>query len=337
MDEDDELYGDHLGRDDNEDEEGSKSDDSDEDVEIVLDSFDKPSEEEEKPAALVNIKPQQQISKEEDSKAAAPTAKSTIDINAVGQYEGKDIYDADLDSFEDKPWRKPGADITDYFNYGFTETTWRQYIGKQKQIREEQKMSRMIHVHEFKPDDYHDGYMQSNDGGQGAKYQRIQQRNFNVHGKRPREQDDSVIQVLGNEYNEPRRDMGQKWIRDSKEWTITLHNHIITSKDYHGPPPMFNPEMGGPVPYEMFRRGNMPPMPMKGPPPRSSGAGTSRDRHDQPIPYPPPGSSRGFRDRPDERHYNDDKRSEDDRRGSDRRDSRDSRDSRKRGYDDKRR
>ncbi|KAG4086589.1 hypothetical protein H8356DRAFT_1342058 [Neocallimastix lanati (nom. inval.)] len=29
--------------------------------------------------------------------------KSTTDINASGQYEGQNIYDIDLDSFEEKP------------------------------------------------------------------------------------------------------------------------------------------------------------------------------------------------------------------------------------------
>lgn len=38
---------------------------------------------------------------------------------------------------EDKPWKRPGADITDYFNYGFTEDTWMQYCDKQKILRQE--------------------------------------------------------------------------------------------------------------------------------------------------------------------------------------------------------
>ncbi len=37
----------------------------------------------------------------------------------------------------DKPWRKPGADITDYFNYGFTEDTWNIYCERQKKLRSE--------------------------------------------------------------------------------------------------------------------------------------------------------------------------------------------------------
>lgn len=38
---------------------------------------------------------------------------------------------------EDKPWRKPGADITDYFNYGFNEETWKAYCDKQRKLRME--------------------------------------------------------------------------------------------------------------------------------------------------------------------------------------------------------
>jgi pre-mRNA 3'-end-processing factor FIP1 len=41
---------------------------------------------------------------------------------------------------EDKPWRKPGADITDYFNYGFNEVSWRTYCAKQKMLRENKKV-----------------------------------------------------------------------------------------------------------------------------------------------------------------------------------------------------
>lgn len=46
-------------------------------------------------------------------------------------------YAIDPDTVADKPWNKPGEDITDYFNYGFTETTWKEYTNKQKRLREE--------------------------------------------------------------------------------------------------------------------------------------------------------------------------------------------------------
>lgn len=36
----------------------------------------------------------------------------------------------------DKPWRRPGADQTDFFNYGFDEFTWATYCLKQKTMRD---------------------------------------------------------------------------------------------------------------------------------------------------------------------------------------------------------
>ncbi|KAJ1513759.1 pre-mRNA 3-end-processing factor fip1l1 [Coelomomyces lativittatus] len=60
-----------------------------------------------------------------------------VDVNAVAQFEGKPITETSLDSLEEKPWRQPGADLTDYFNYGFTEETWQQYCEKQRSLREE--------------------------------------------------------------------------------------------------------------------------------------------------------------------------------------------------------
>ena len=37
------------------------------------------------------------------------------------------IFDVDIDSFEEKPWRHPGVDISDFFNFGFDEESWKQY------------------------------------------------------------------------------------------------------------------------------------------------------------------------------------------------------------------
>lgn len=80
------------------------------------------------------------------SNVNATANRPGVDINPMGQYEGKDIVDLDLD-YDDKPWLKPGADITDYFNYGFDEMTWRAYAEKQKMLRDEvaqQKKMRVI-------------------------------------------------------------------------------------------------------------------------------------------------------------------------------------------------
>ena len=48
----------------------------------------------------------------------------------VGTINGDSAVEFDMESLEEKPWRKPGADITDYFNYGFTEETWTAYCNR---------------------------------------------------------------------------------------------------------------------------------------------------------------------------------------------------------------
>lgn len=37
------------------------------------------------------------------------------------------VFDIDLETLEEKSWQRPGADITDYFNFGFNENSWKQY------------------------------------------------------------------------------------------------------------------------------------------------------------------------------------------------------------------
>ncbi|KAK0553875.1 cleavage polyadenylation factor subunit fip1 [Tilletia horrida] len=48
--------------------------------------------------------------------------------------EGPMLYEVDPASFSDKPWRRAGADLSDYFNYGFNEDTWRQYSERKRTL-----------------------------------------------------------------------------------------------------------------------------------------------------------------------------------------------------------
>lgn len=96
-------------------------------------------------------------------KASEAASKSTVDINANPVYPaaGKPITQVNIDEGKwqtqelqrfrtgtnpkiltdlpdnDKPWRKPGTDISDYFNYGFDEFTWALYASKQESVRGE--------------------------------------------------------------------------------------------------------------------------------------------------------------------------------------------------------
>ncbi|XP_045204187.2 pre-mRNA 3'-end-processing factor FIP1-like [Mercenaria mercenaria] len=71
--------------------------------------------------------------------AVTTQATKGVDVDGEGTVNGIPLYEFSLDTLrdEDKPWRKPGADITDYFNYGFNEETWRKYCQKQNRIRAE--------------------------------------------------------------------------------------------------------------------------------------------------------------------------------------------------------
>jgi pre-mRNA 3'-end-processing factor FIP1 len=67
---------------------------------------------------------------------------SKIDVDAKPIYEpaGKPITQVNIDedlNENDKPWRRPGTDISDYFNYGFDEFTWALYASKQETLRSE--------------------------------------------------------------------------------------------------------------------------------------------------------------------------------------------------------
>ncbi|XP_013929586.1 PREDICTED: pre-mRNA 3'-end-processing factor FIP1-like isoform X2 [Thamnophis sirtalis] len=67
--------------------------------------------------------------------ASAKSQPKGIDLEASGNVNGLPVIEVDLESFEDKPWRKPGADLSDYFNYGFNEETWKAYCEKQRRLQ----------------------------------------------------------------------------------------------------------------------------------------------------------------------------------------------------------
>ena len=54
-------------------------------------------------------------------------------------------FDVDIDLLETHPWRLRNVDLSDYFNYGFTEAQWVQYSEKQLQIRAKVGLGPYIH------------------------------------------------------------------------------------------------------------------------------------------------------------------------------------------------
>ncbi|KAG5243763.1 FIP protein [Salix suchowensis] len=60
----------------------------------------------------------------------------------------KTIFDVDIDGFEEKPWKYPGVDISDYFNFGLNEESWKDYCKQLEQYRLETTMQSKIRVYE---------------------------------------------------------------------------------------------------------------------------------------------------------------------------------------------
>jgi len=58
-----------------------------------------------------------------------------LDPNVTPSINGKSIFDVNPSEFDEKPWLRPGANIADYFNFGFTEETWNEYAEKQRLLR----------------------------------------------------------------------------------------------------------------------------------------------------------------------------------------------------------
>ncbi|XP_039039655.1 FIP1[V]-like protein isoform X1 [Hibiscus syriacus] len=60
----------------------------------------------------------------------------------------KTIFEVDIDSFEEKPWKYPGVDLSDFFNFGLNEETWKDYCKQLEQRRLETTMQSKIRVYE---------------------------------------------------------------------------------------------------------------------------------------------------------------------------------------------
>ncbi|XP_042504824.1 FIP1[V]-like protein isoform X2 [Macadamia integrifolia] len=60
----------------------------------------------------------------------------------------KTVFDIDIDSFEEKPWKQPGVDTADFFNFGLDEEKWKGYCRRLEQFRLEAAMQSKIRVYE---------------------------------------------------------------------------------------------------------------------------------------------------------------------------------------------
>lgn len=66
--------------------------------------------------------------------ATAPPSHPAINIDLPGTFDGRSILDVDLNAMSEKPWRRPGSDLSDWFNYGFDEISWEAYCYRRRDL-----------------------------------------------------------------------------------------------------------------------------------------------------------------------------------------------------------
>ncbi|KAL8892726.1 MAG: hypothetical protein Q9192_005577 [Flavoplaca navasiana] len=152
-----------------EEEDEDEEEESDSDIDIITERKDEQKPEPIAPASRINaikgpsgrapstsgeVKPPRSpaVKSESGGKATPSLSKlgssypgvrtSSIDVDAkpIHGPTGKAITEVDMDadfSEDDKSWRRPGTDMTDFFNYGFDEFTWASYCLKQDKLRKE--------------------------------------------------------------------------------------------------------------------------------------------------------------------------------------------------------
>lgn len=86
------------------------------------------------PPERVSIVPKQGLGKPGGILSMLPTPTMQIGVSQ------KSVYDIEIGKLTEKPWLDRNADLSDYFNYGFNEDTWRIYCERQKQMRLEASM-----------------------------------------------------------------------------------------------------------------------------------------------------------------------------------------------------
>lgn len=66
----------------------------------------------------------------------APPSHPSIDPTIPGMADGRSVFEIDMTNLAEKPWRRPGSDISDWFNYGFDEISWEAYCYRRRDIGE---------------------------------------------------------------------------------------------------------------------------------------------------------------------------------------------------------
>ncbi|XP_074085534.1 pre-mRNA 3'-end-processing factor FIP1 isoform X8 [Macrotis lagotis] len=207
---------------------------------------------------------------------AAGTKVKGVDLDAPGSINGVPLLEVDLDSFEDKPWRKPGADLSDYFNYGFNEDTWKAYCEKQKRIR----MGLELIPNKITVQQGRTGNAEKETVLQSAKAEFTSPPSLFKTGLPPSRRLSGTIDVIGQTITISRVEGRRRANENSNIQVLSERSAAEVDNNFSKPPPFFPP--GAPPTH-------LPPPPFLPPPPTVSTAPPLIPPPGIPITVPPPG------------------------------------------------
>ena len=89
-----------------------------------------------------------------------------------------EIFDIELDWVVEPPWRYPGIDPGDFFNYGMNETTWKEYQERVKRFRQEFTLQNQIQTMDVAVGGHKGGMGGGGGGGLRPPFHQRQQDQF---------------------------------------------------------------------------------------------------------------------------------------------------------------
>lgn len=194
-------------------------------------------------------------------KLKQPLGKFNIDeFENIGSINGIPADEYNLDTIEDKPWRQPGADITDYFNYGLNEESWRAYCERQRRMRSESGVGLVLNA----------GTGPGSAGGLpnsiGGRIPAVTITNYNSKysgiigpkraGPPPGRRMAGTIEVIGSTGIASRRNAEKSPLKENIIQVLTADRREYSRK---GPPPPPFVDMSIPTPMPPMGHANIPP------------------------------------------------------------------------------
>lgn len=137
--------------DDDDDDDHEEESDSDDDIDIIIGDS-QPTSKSTTSTSTTTI-PSDTLSELNDtegtndkkpSQQRTTVTSSNIDVDKIPEYQDKPLTQLDIELLKLKPWRAPGVDVSDYFNFGFDEFTWIYYCHKQDKLRGEFNPSKVM-------------------------------------------------------------------------------------------------------------------------------------------------------------------------------------------------